>query len=212
MTKTLATLPKAVTAKAQKGVVIVTPVQLEKLLFAITGQRTIRVLTKTLVRMRKTNNRYFNRVYKTQEHRVVVNFDYEAMVNRRRLAEGKQETFQAAERTWGQHLPSSCLVFKDNQYYMQAAVEKSDVAQYTFRGRPIAKELFETHIIRPSKPRNQGLEDDVIIRSFAIVSVLEVVVGNVRYRVRESARKRHARAIALRSTSQAVLAAAVEAS
>lgn len=177
---------------AAQPVRLVTINQLEKLLFSINGAKAVRVLTSTQLRMRKTNNQYYDLVQKLQEHSAFLNFNYEAAVNRQRAREDKRAAFTAQPRAWGVRLPNSCLVFHNNQYYMEAKVEQSGLAQYTFRGRPIDYSVIES-FCPPRAAPNQGIDKPVIVRDFSTLSVLEVVIDGTRYRVREESRRRRRR-------------------
>jgi hypothetical protein len=167
--------------------------QLEKLLFGVNGAKAVTVRTQTKPAMRKTNNRYYDAIHKVQEHNVFLNFNYAKAVNRQRVREQKAANFVPAARQWGERLANSCLVYHKGQYYMEAKVERSTAAQYTYRGRPIDVSVIREYLTPKSRPLNQGLEGDVIVRDFATLSVLELVLDGQRYRVRPESRTKRRR-------------------
>ena len=172
---------------------LVTINQLEKLLLNINGAKAVTILARTVVKMRKTNNPFYNLVHKTQEHNVFVNFNYAKAVNRQRQREGNTFPFLAQPRKWGVRLPYTCMVLHNEQYYMEAKVERTGDKQYTYRGRPIAFDDFAEYVIRPGVPKTQALLDPIILRDFHTTSLLEVTIDSVRYRVKESSRRERIR-------------------
>lgn len=172
---------------------LITINQLEKLLFGVNGAKAVTVRTQTVPAMRKTNNRYYGAVHKVQEHNVFLNFNYANAVNRQRTREEKAASFTPVARKWGERLPNSCLVYHKGQYYMEAKVERSTTSQYTYRGRPIDVSLLQEYLTPKARPLNQGLEQDIIVRDFATLSVLELVLDGQRYRVRPESRAKRRR-------------------
>ena len=172
---------------------LVTINQLEKILLGINGAKAVMLLARTQVKMRKTGNPYYNMVYKEQEHNVFLNFNYAKAVNRQREREGNTFPFLAHPRKWGVRLPYSCMVLHNNQYYMEAKVERTASKQYLFRGRPIQLEQFSPYVIQPSEPKTQALIEPVIVRDYNTMSIMEITIDGIRYRVKESSRRSRAR-------------------
>lgn len=190
----IATRPAKRRSRAKTAEVrLVTINQLEKMLLSINGAKAVTILARTVVKMRKTNNPFYNMVHKTQEHNVFLNFNYGRAVNRQRTRENNTFPFVAQPRKWGVRLPYTCMVLHNDQYYMEAKVERAGDKQYTYRGRPISKDDFAEFVIAAGHPKSQALQDPVILRDFHTISILEIVLDNVRYRVKESSRRERIR-------------------
>lgn len=184
---------RAIRKRTAKEVCLVTINQIEKILMTINGAKAVTLLARTQVKMRKTGNPYHDQVFKLQEHNVFVNFNYAKAVNRQREREGNTFPFLAHPRKWGVRLPYTCMVLHNNQYYMEAKVQRSGDKQYTFRGRPIDHDTFRGFVIQPSQPKTQAVVYPVIVRDFNTLSIVEITIDSVRYRIKESSRRTRAR-------------------
>lgn len=110
---------------------------------------------------------------------------YEAMVQRRLAAEGKDPaSFVLGERAWGTRVPNMPIIehFKDGatHYYVEVIFLKSGHTDYMLDGVPIAKQ--DIIGLQDKEDGGQGgLDNKVIIRSFAASSVTAVRVDGVVY-------------------------------
>jgi hypothetical protein len=103
---------------------------------------------------------------------------YEAMVHRRLAAEGKDPAkFVLSERAWGTRIPNMPIVehFKDGvtKYYLEVIFMKPGVVTYFLDGAPIAKGDIEG-LAEREEGEQGGLENKVIIRTFAADSITEL--------------------------------------
>lgn len=112
---------------------------------------------------------------------------YEAMVKRRLETEGKSASdFQLGERKWGSRIPNLPLIEheKDGQkkFYIEVIFLRAGEVFYFLDGSPIAKEdiegLQETAV---SEDAQGGLDNQVIIRTFAVESILGIRLDHVEH-------------------------------
>ena len=99
---------------------------------------------------------------------------YEAMVKRRLEAEGKQpEDFVLSERAWGVRVPNMPIVEHKGNYYLEVIFLKPGTVTYYLDGNPIDKQDIEG--LKDAAAGEQGgLENKVIIRTFAADSITEL--------------------------------------
>lgn len=100
---------------------------------------------------------------------------YENMVNRRLAAEGISPDFEVGPRTWGERIPNTPFVVHKGNHYLEVIFLKPGKSEYYLDGAPIDK----SHIIGlPDKPEGEqgGLENKVIIRTFAVDSIVALRV------------------------------------
>ena len=99
---------------------------------------------------------------------------YEAMVKRRLEAEGKQpEDFVLSERAWGVRVPNMPIVEHKGNYYLEVIFLKPGTVTYYLDGNPMDKQDIEG--LKDAAAGEQGgLENKVIIRTFAADSITEL--------------------------------------
>jgi hypothetical protein len=105
---------------------------------------------------------------------------YDAMIKRRLIAEGKDPaSFVLSERAWGTRVPNMPIVehFKDGQtkYYLEVIFLKAGAVEYRLDGAPI-NESDIVGLKNATAGEQGGLENKVIIRTFAADSITEVRV------------------------------------
>ena len=103
---------------------------------------------------------------------------YEAMVKRRLTAEGKNsEAFTLGERKWGVRIPNLPIVehFKNGEtkYYLEVIFIKPGEVTYYLDGIPTDPKNI-IGIPSPTGGDQGGLEDKVILRTFAAESITEL--------------------------------------
>jgi len=108
---------------------------------------------------------------------------YKNMVNRRLgkqidlsedlLAQLSGREFTPGPRPWGQRLPDSPFVLHKDKLYLECIFLKSGTSKFYFKGKEIQKNQI---IGLPKKKEGAqgGLRDKVIIRTFALDSILKV--------------------------------------
>ena len=98
---------------------------------------------------------------------------YDAMVKRRLAAEGKDpETFVLGLRKWGQRVTGTAFVEHEGAHYLEVIFMKAGTSQYLQDGYPIAKELIEGLPESREDNGQGGLENKVVIRTYALDSIV----------------------------------------
>jgi hypothetical protein len=105
---------------------------------------------------------------------------YEAMVQRRLAAEGKDPgTFELSPRAWGERIPNLPIVrhVKDGveKHYLEVIFLGGGRVQYLVDGVPTAREEIPG-LPSPTEGEQGGLENKVIIRTFAVENITELRV------------------------------------
>lgn len=105
---------------------------------------------------------------------------YEAMIARRLAQEGKDPaSFVLGVRAWGVRVPNMPIIMheKDGQinYYLEVIFLKPGAVEYRLDGAPIDK-LHIVGLQDKGEGEQGGLDNKVVIRSFAADSVTEIRV------------------------------------
>lgn len=103
---------------------------------------------------------------------------YEAMIERRLIQEGKDPTaFQLGPRAWGTRVPNMPIVEHKNNYYLEVIFLKAGTVHYEVNGVVTDPAYI---VGMPERKENEdsqgGLENKVIIRTFAADSIVELRV------------------------------------
>lgn len=99
---------------------------------------------------------------------------YENMVRRRLEKEGKNpDRFELQPRKWGARIPGTPIVEYNGKHYIEVIFLRAGKSEFYLNGAPIAREnvvgLQEPTV---SEDAQGGLENMVIIRTFALESIL----------------------------------------
>lgn len=181
----MSTETKTKPAKADKVVKQVNLMEMVRALMTIKGATPATFIADTVVKMNKTNNPYHEKVTKRQKSNVFINFDYTKSVNRALAKEGKDADFVASARLWGEKIPNTPLVLHKGKYYLEARfLGNEPEVEYFFENGPIVKETFAHHM--PTKntekiKEHQGLEEEVVIRTFDCTNIRQITFGGVTY-------------------------------
>ena len=156
--------------------------QLADRLMTQTGTTFATLTTRTDARCRKTANP-FGTVYKTSRVNVALGTDYAAGVNRQRGREGNDEAFTAQSRQWGTVL-AGCVVEHKGKLYLRCKVERSLAHHYEdAEGSLLDPEAVAPFLPAKRKATNQGVQREVIERSYALTSILTIAIDGQVYRV-----------------------------
>lgn len=161
----------------------VTEGELVKMLMAITGPKPATITATTEVKMNKTNNPYHERVTKRQVSNVFINFSYTNSVNKKLVKEGKEADFVAKPRVWGVHVPGTPLITHKNEFHLEAGfiTKNTPKAEYMLDGVVTDKAVFETYLPAKTENKSQGLDEEVVIRTFKICNIESVRVNGKLY-------------------------------
>jgi hypothetical protein len=104
---------------------------------------------------------------------------YEAMVQRRLIAEGKDPaSFELGPRAWGTRVEGLPIVEHKDKIYLEVIFLAPGKVFYTLDGTPIEKEAIEgLREVEPSEESQGGLSNKVVIRTFAAESVAELKIN-----------------------------------
>ena len=143
------------------------------------GGTTFAGLT-TLTQVRLTGgkkNPHLGRVTKRTVANVMLFADYERAVQRKLYKEGKEGLeFEVSERTWGTRVGKSCFIEHNDHLYLEVIFKSVSSVQYFLDGQPIDKNAIQG--MPASREAEQGgLEDKVIIRTYAVESVERITIG-----------------------------------
>jgi hypothetical protein len=109
---------------------------------------------------------------------------YENMVKRRLAAEGKNaESFVLSPRAWGQRIAGTALVEHKGKYYFEAIFMRAGEVKYLLDGVEINKNDIEGLEEREASAEGQGgLDNKVVLRTFALESVVALRTNGTEYR------------------------------
>lgn len=106
---------------------------------------------------------------------------YEAMVQRRLQAEGKNPaSFTVSERKWGTRMANLPIVEHKGQQYLEVIFLKGGKVEYLYQGQPIDKTAI-LGLEDKSEAEQGGLDDKVVIRDFKAESIRAVRIDSVEY-------------------------------
>lgn len=178
-----------------KNVIEVSTVQLGSILAQIERAVPVTVVAKTVVGMNKGRgeniNPFYNKIYKTQESNVFVAMDYETAVNRRLIKEGKDPEFEVSARKWGENIGKSPIISNEKNgvvtHYMQCYFVTNNKPKVSYEilnddntFSPIDKATFEDYLKPVSSSNSQGLDNEIMVRTFKLENILEVHAnGNI---------------------------------
>lgn len=172
---------------------VTTQKALIEMLKAVNGASFISIDTCTTPTINKTlggrgkdaiPNPHYGRIQKVMTGAVVMVFQnktingYEAMVNRRLAAEGKDPaSFTLGPRKWGTRMENLPVVEHEGQYYLEVIFLKPGPVQYFLDGHVIDKDLIQG-LREPAVDETQqgGLENQVVIRSFKFDSITRIKI------------------------------------
>jgi hypothetical protein len=145
------------------------------LLNGIKGATFATLNTRTDAKLKKTGNPFAMPVTKESRVNVTLGFQYEAAVNRQRTREGTEADFEARPRQWGERVPGTFLVTHKGRTYLETKVERS-VETPVYRdanGVELDPEAVKPFL--PSRGGNrQGVEREIVVRDFALDSILAI--------------------------------------
>jgi len=106
---------------------------------------------------------------------------YENMVQRRLAAEGKDpESFVLGNRVWGERVANSPIVMHKDKKYVEVIFLRSGVVSYELDGQAIDKKDIIGMVDKDDGVQG-GLDNKVIIRTFAEESITQVNIDGEKY-------------------------------
>lgn len=157
---------------------------LRKLLTNVKKPTFVNMVTKTLVKMNKTDNIYYNKILKTTNGNYFIGGTYEDMVNERMKKEGIQPTFVSESNSVGEHT-SQCVLFneKTNLYYLQYFVFSNSIHEvnYDYNGNWIDRNVFRSFEVKRSGTSRQPQNNKHSVLSVKINNIKEMSLNGQRY-------------------------------
>lgn len=154
------------------------------LLATVNSSTFISLVTVTKVRMNKTGNPYFDRVFKVKRSNFLIGNEYEKRVNTNLGKEGKDTDFVASENKVGQHV-SKVLLFneKTGKHYLQHERFDNSIIEthYVCEGKEIELSAFEKFMPTATNYENQGLEKTVKVMSVTVDNIKSISLNGETY-------------------------------
>jgi hypothetical protein len=110
---------------------------------------------------------------------------YEAMIQRRLVAEGKDPaSFELGPRAWGERMPNLPVVKHEKdgavKHYLEVIFLRGGRTQYLVDGQPVERSEIEG-LKESAEGAQGGLENKVVIRTFAVENITELRVNGQAY-------------------------------
>jgi hypothetical protein len=150
----------------------------------------INLVTETKVRMSKTGNDLFDKVFKRSSCRYLIGNDYEKRVNNNYTKEGVESTFQSEASKVGTHV-SKCVLFneKTGSYYLQVErfdnKENSPIVDYftleNGEEKPIDKSQFEKFLPKIYESQKQEQDKKVMVITPKIENIKKISIDSEKY-------------------------------
>jgi hypothetical protein len=122
-------------------------------------------------------NPHLGRVTKRTVANVMLFADYERAVQRKLYKEGKEGLeFEVSERAWGTRIGKSCFIEHNDHLYLEVIFKSVTSTEYFLDGQAIDKNEIQGMPVRREAEQG-GLEDKVIIRTYAVESIERITIG-----------------------------------
>lgn len=171
-----------------KTKVQISEVELLTILLGIVRPTFTNILYRIKVRMNKTDNPFFEKVFKTTRGNFFIGGTYEDMVNVRMEKEGIEPTFESLECKVGKHFEGSkCVLFNEklNRHYLQYFIfpTSKHTSVYEFEGDFVERDLFRSYEVKKSDSSRQPQENKHKPQSLMLSSILEITLNGTTYEV-----------------------------
>lgn len=172
-----------------KETINITKNELITLLSEIEKPTFTNVVMETIVKMRKTNNPYYNKVVKKSKCNYSLGVNYENRVNNNYTKEGIENTFETEKPSGKTHI-SKCLLVsdKDNSVHyvmLERFNEIKPINEFIFEGNEIDKQLFQDFIGQYTESVKQEQEKKVSVITPKIENIKEISLNGMRYIIGE---------------------------
>jgi hypothetical protein len=172
-----------------KETINITKNELITLLSEIEKPTFTNVVMETIVKMRKTNNPYYNKVVKKSKCNYSLGVNYENRVNNNYTKEGIENTFETEKPSGKTHI-SKCLLVsdKDNSVHyvmLERFDEIKPINEFIFEGNEIDKQLFQDFMVKYTESVKQEQERKVSVITPKIENIKEISLNGMRYIIGE---------------------------
>jgi len=141
------------------------------------GASLVSLVAATEPSMRKRGNPYHGHITKYANVLGMINWRYEASVNRQRTREGQPADFEAVPRAWGLRVEGTPFVVYQDKLYLELKVERP-LNHYYQRsdGEIISDQRLAPWLPARPKPK-QGVEKPIILRDYQVDHLVAVAHG-----------------------------------
>lgn len=109
---------------------------------------------------------------------------YANMVERRLVAEGKDpKSFELSPRKWGTREIGTPFVMHNGSMYLEVIFLRCGDVYYRLDGKEVPKSMIEGLPEKSDEAEQGGLEDKVIIRTYAVDSIVSLTVDKELYKL-----------------------------
>lgn len=183
--------------------------EMKKILFNTKGSKAITIATKTKPSLTGGKSCPFKNVEKIALTNVMINFDYQKSVNNQRKREGITETFVASERKWGdtlftynersggrRHIPfvaknvdsevvseEEFMDIPDSDLFLLVKIQSPLGYEYYLNNVLQDKNEVNKYVRSSSNTQKQGVEKEVMPRTYSWSNVTEIVMDGETYKI-----------------------------
>jgi hypothetical protein len=148
-------------------------------------QPFVNVVMETPVRMIKTGNPYYERIFKKSSCNYKLNVDYGKRVNNNITKEGIEENFEVGEMKGKKHISKCVCVDTKTETTHYLMLERFDEInpqnEYLMEGNLIEKTLFEPFMTKVYENKSQPQERKVMVITPKIDNIKEMSFGGFKY-------------------------------
>ena len=137
------------------------------------GAEFITITTNTDARLLKRGNPNKN-VRKISTVNVTVGFDYASSVNKQRTREELEADFIAQPRKWGKRIDLKTVGHKGGIYLTYKGESCISTRYVGENGAELSKDEVSPFLKKPSKPKTQGTDKEIIYRDVAVGNITNI--------------------------------------
>lgn len=173
----------------KKETMNITKNDLVEILLTIDKPTFTNVVMETIVRMKKTNNPYYDKVVKRSKCNYSLGVNYESRVINNEKKEGLEGNFQTEKPTGRTHISKCILIDDKTQNVHYVILERFDeikpTNEYIFEGNEIDKQLFQDFMVKYTESVKQEQEKKVMVITPKIENIKEMSINGTKYIIGE---------------------------
>lgn len=148
------------------------------------GATMLGITYQAPVKLKKTGNPYVDKlVTKTTSLSGMINFDYESGINRQQIKEGKEPSFVAGERAWGEHVTQGVVEHNNEYSIMMRVLNSPSEVVYMIDGEKVEKSVIEDFLPAKKEHNAGNLDEAQIIRSYKVDRIKTIRINGEEYLV-----------------------------
>lgn len=150
-------------------------------------QPFVNVVMETPVRMNKTGNPYYDKVFKRSSCNYKLNIDYGQRVNNNSQKEGIETPFEVGEMKGKKHISKCVCIDTKTETTHYLMLERFNEIQpkneYIMDGNPIEKQLFEGYMTKVYESKSQEQERKVMVITPKIDNIKQMSFDGIQYTI-----------------------------